>query len=292
MNKKKGLVIKAIASFFYIDIEGEIIECKASTKLKQNKKSIITGDYVIFDYDLKYITEVCNRDSELLRPKIANVSNVMLIFSATEPNMNYGMLDRMIVIMEYNNLETTIVITKMDLLSGTQKTKFKQTMSYYKDIGYKVFYSDEDYNSITTEIQKDKYVFTGQTGVGKSTLINKLIPELSLKTQPISKALGRGKHSTKEVTFYRYKNSYIIDTPGFSSIDMEVTSDMIRDNYVDFAKLAINCKFKPCNHINEPKCAVKQKLGISNEYDRRYQNYVKIMDEGKKERYEINKRHL
>jgi len=292
MIKEKGLVIKAIASFFYIDFNGEIIECKASTKLKQNKKSIITGDYVMFDLETKYITEVCKRESELIRPKIANVSNVMLIFSATEPNMNYGMLDRMIVIMEYNNLETTIVITKMDLLSEEEKVNFKKSMSYYKDIGYKVFYSDEDYEAIKMEIQKDKYVFTGQTGVGKSTLINRMLPDLSLKTQPISKALGRGKHSTREVTFYRFKNSYIIDTPGFSSIDMEVTSDMIRDNYVDFAKLAVNCKFKPCNHINEPKCAVKEELGKSDEYDRRYENYVKIMDEGKKERYEINKRHL
>ena len=118
---KKGLVVKAIASFFYLEYEGNIIECKASTKLKQNKKSIITGDYVMFDEQTNYITEVCKRTNELIRPKIANVNNAMLIFSATEPNMNYGMLDRMIVIMEYNNLETTIVITKMDLLNEEEE---------------------------------------------------------------------------------------------------------------------------------------------------------------------------
>ncbi len=277
--EKTGVVVKAISSFFYVNVEGAVFECKASTKLKRNKMSIITGDYVSFESETNYITKLLPRETVLIRPKIANVSNAMLIFSAIEPNMNYGMLDRMILIMELNGVSSTIVITKMDLLSDAAQKSFKETMVYYIAIGYKVLYSDADYEAIQNYLTKDKYVFTGQTGVGKSTLINRLIPELNLKTQPISKALGRGKHSTREVTFYNYNNSFIIDTPGFSAIDIDFTKEMIRDNYIDFVELSVSCRFNTCYHLKEPNCNVKRQVGTNAGYDRRYNNYVKIMDD-------------
>ncbi len=277
--EKTGVVTKAISSFFYVNVDGIVYECKASTKLKRNKKSIITGDYVTFDSNNNYITKLLPRENILSRPKIANVSNAMLIFSAIEPNMNYGMLDRMILIMELNCVASTIVITKMDLLGLDEQKKFKETMSYYELIGYKVLFTNEDYVAVQNYLTKDKYVFTGQTGVGKSTLINRLLPELNLKTQPISKALGRGKHSTREVTFYNYNNSYIIDTPGFSAIDVDFTKEMVRDNYVDFIELSSACRFNTCYHLKEPNCNIKSHFGKEAGYDRRYINYVKIMEE-------------
>ncbi|MGL5021564.1 MAG: ribosome small subunit-dependent GTPase A [Mycoplasmatales bacterium] len=281
----KGLVIKAIASFFYVEVDDVIYECRASTKLKRNKKQIITGEYVMFDAYDKYIIAVLPRDNELIRPKIANVSNAVLVFSAIEPKMNFGLLDRMLLIMEINKLDSTIVITKMDLLDLNDQDKIKKSLVYYEKIGYRVLYTltTEDIKSINDLIKKDKYVFTGQTGVGKSTLINKLLPELNIKTQPISKALGRGKHTTREVTFYHHKNSYIIDTPGFSALDLPLTTEIVRDNYIDFYELSDECRFKGCYHLKEPSCNVKNEIAKNDSFDRRYENYVKIMEEINKE---------
>lgn len=281
MEESKGLVIKAIASFFYVEKDDEVFECRASTKLKRNKQKIITGDYVMFNEDEKYISQILPREIELIRPKIANVKNDMLIFSATEPIMNYGLLDRMILIMEKNGLSTTIVITKMDLLTPEADKEIRRRMGYYEKIGYRVFYSSDasDVSEISDAIKHDKYVFTGQTGVGKSTLINKLLPELELETQAISKALGRGKHTTREVTFYHYKNSYIIDTPGFSALDINLTKEDVRDNYVDFVELAPQCRFSTCYHLTEPSCNVKEHVQEDDLMQVRYDNYVKLMGE-------------
>ena len=277
--ESRGLVIKAISSFFYVEVNDEVFECRASTKLKRNKKQIITGDYVLFDQDTNYITEVVKRTDELIRPKISNVNNSMLVFSATEPSMNFGLLDRMILIMELNNVDSMIVITKMDLMSEVDKIKLKKDLRYYESIGYQVLYTDTDVKLIGEMIKRDKYVFTGQTGVGKSTLINQLLPGLDIKTQPISKALGRGKHTTREVTFYHHQNSYIIDTPGFSALDLPLTKELIRDGYVDFVELGKECRFKGCYHLKEPNCNVKKQIGSDETFDMRYKNYVKYMDE-------------
>lgn len=275
-----GLVVKAIASFFYVKLsDGSVIECRASKKLKLDKKKIITGDNVEFDPETNYITQIFTRSSELIRPKIANVANVVIVCAATEPKLNFGLLDRMLLIMEKNQLRSTIAMTKLDLLTDTEVISLKQNLEYYQEIGYDVVYTNEasDLERFTTFLCHDKYVFTGQTGVGKSTLINKLIADLNIKTQAISKALGRGKHTTREVTFYDFQDGYIIDTPGFSALDISLTNEDIRDNYIDFFELSSQCKFNGCFHINEPGCQVKANLENNPSYDLRYSNYKKLV---------------
>lgn len=281
-----GLVIKAISSFFYVQTTEELIECRASKKLKQNKEQIITGDYVEFDAETNYITRVFAREHELIRPKLANVNQIILIFSAIEPDINFGLLDRMLLIMEKNQLTTKIVITKGDLLSSAEQSILDSNFKYYQEIGYQVFDVNKttDFMALKKCLTADKYVFTGQTGVGKSTLINRIIPDLELKTQAISKALGRGKHTTRDVTFYDYQGGYIIDTPGFSALDIDLTVEDIRDNYIDFFIIAEACKFRGCYHLQEPHCAVKEKLGYDTSYDLRYNNYVKLMQDTKEKR--------
>ncbi len=280
--QKKGLVIKAIASFFYVSYAGEILECRASKKLKLNKEKIITGDNVIFNLEEKYIVAIEERKNELIRPKIANVNNAILVFSATEPVMNFGLLDRMILIMEMNNLKTHILVTKTDLLSLKQRDKLFERYHYYQKIGYKVFDSNivSDVEKFKKLLNADKFVFTGQTGVGKSTFINQLLPELELKTQEISKALGRGKHTTREIEFYNFNESYIIDTPGFSSLDITFSVEDVRDNYHDFIELSEQCRFNMCYHVQEPNCHVKKIVELScDSMKERYKNYVKLIVE-------------
>ncbi len=278
----KGLVVKAISSFFYVKYQNEIIECRASKKLKLNKQKILTGDYVLFDEETCYINQIVERKNELIRPKIANVENAVLVFSATEPDMNFGLLDRMILIMELNNLKSHILITKTDLLNDDEKNLLFSDLSYYQEIGYPVFDSNSinDCEEFIDILNKQKFVFTGQTGVGKSTFINKILPELDLETQPISKALGRGKHTTREVTFYEFNDSYIIDTPGFSALEIPFTAGNVRDNYVDFVSLSSDCKFNTCYHDEEPNCAVKNYISNAPQVVKnRYNNYIKLLKE-------------
>ncbi len=282
-----GIVVRALAGFFYVQIGDQILECKASKKLKGKHQKIIVGDYVKVDTKAKYIVAMYPRENELVRPLISNVFNAFLVFSVTEPKMNFGLLDRMIALMEINNLQTTIILTKCDLLT-TQELELLQTqLSYYEQIGYRLVYSDIDCNAqeISDMLSADKYVITGQTGVGKSTLVNKLIPDLNLQTQEISQVLGRGKHTTREVTFYKYKDSYLIDTPGFSSLELNFEPEIIRDSFIDFRQLADGCKFNGCYHLHEPKCAVKSALNDGLIIETRYQNYTKLIEIAKEGRW-------
>lgn len=285
-----GIIVRALAGFFYVLIDGQILECKASKKLKGKNKKLIVGDYVAVDVDAKYITAMHPRENELVRPLISNVHNSFLVFSVTEPDMNYGLLDRMISLMEINGLKTTIILTKCDLMDEQKLMELKQTMKYYESIGYKLIYQamDDQPTEITAMLENDKYVITGQTGVGKSTLVNKIIPDLNLQTQEISKVLGRGKHTTREVTFYKYKNSYLIDTPGFSSLDLNFDPEIVKDSFIEFYQYSSKCKFNGCMHLSEPKCEVKAQLETGNILVSRYENYSKLMEvakEGKWKRY-------
>lgn len=284
---KEGIVVRSLASFFYVQIEKQIIECRASKKLKGKNRKIIVGDYVIVNIDDSYIIDTLPRENELIRPLICNVQKSFLVFSAAEPKMNYGLLDRMLSLMEINGIESTIVITKCDLLALNDLSEIKVNLEYYQRIGYQVIYLEME--TVPTEIIElladDKYIITGQTGVGKSTLINKIIPDLNLQTQEISKVLGRGKHTTREVTFYQYKSSYLIDSPGFSSLELNTESEIVRDSFIDFIALADECKFNGCNHISEPKCNVKNQVEAGNILPSRYENYVKLMMVAKEEKW-------
>ncbi len=282
-NLKEGLVVKAIAGFFYILYDEEILECKSSSKLKKDKAKIIPGDFVKFDLDDMYIKEVKPRSNSLIRPQLANVSNAILVFSLKEPKMNFGLLDRMLMIMEYNNLKSTILLTKKDLLTEEEFLILKNKISYYEKIGYDIIYNDEINNKekLLNYLQEDqKYVLTGQSGVGKSTYLNMIIKDLNIKTQEISHVLGRGKHTTRESTFYSLENNiFLIDTPGFSSLDLQLTKEEIRDNFVDFVALSTECRFNGCYHINEPNCNVKENLQNGNILKSRYDNYYKMQEE-------------
>ncbi len=276
---KTAVVIRALSSFFYVSIDNQIIECRASKKLKQNKQKIIVGDDVEVDLDFNYIIAVKKRTNYLQRPLIANVQNCILVTSAIEPKLNLGLLDRMILIMEINKLDIIIIITKIDLLSIAELSSLKKTMSYYQKVGYTVIYSpyDDFQDQLNLNLTSDKYVITGQSGVGKSTIINYLIPNLDLQTQEISRVLGRGKHTTREVTFYSYKNIYLIDTPGFSSLDLDFKDNQLRDNYPDFVEYSPGCKYKGCFHDQEPNCQIKKLVEDQEILATRYNYYIKML---------------
>ena len=191
-----------------------------------------------------------------------------------------NLLDKMVDIIEFNNIEPVIVITKKDLYYDEIINK---KINYYKNIGYKVFFNTE-IKEITDYIQDKTVILTGQTGVGKSSLLNKLDSSLDLKTDEISMALGRGKHTTRAITFYELGSSLIADTPGFSSLSfIDMSKEDIRDNFIEFNKYRDECKYRDCMHIKEDSCKIK-KLVEEEIIDKdRYNDYIDFIKEKENE---------
>jgi ribosome biogenesis GTPase len=206
---------------------------------------------------------------------IANVDSALIVTSLKRPDLSTFLLDKMIVNVTIKDIEPIIIFTKYDLLTEEERKEINKIIDYYKQVGYKVALNTE-LDVIDNYIDNKVVVLTGQTGVGKSTLINKLLPDLNLETNDISDALGRGKHTTRHVELFNYKNSLIADTPGFSSLDIiEDEKDNLRFYFPEFNN--DECKFRDCKHINEIGCKVKEDLNDNKILPSRYENYRKMV---------------
>lgn len=302
---KKAKIIKLIGGLYSIlDLEtNEIFESRASGKLryvrldeeshfnvqrthktKLDKKIIKlspkVGDIVLYDDtdSNRPIQEILPRKNELTRPDVANIDQILLIFSTKEPEFSFNLLDQFLVLVEEAHIKPIIVISKIDLLNDKELKDFKQTVNYYEKIGYELHYINSHQKigfDVLKTIFKDKVsVVAGQTGVGKSTLINVLMPDLELKTQEISEALGRGRHTTRHTELFFYKGGLIADTPGFSKLEFNIlNASELKDYFIEFNKYKNSCRFKDCNHIFEPGCNIKDNKEI---LPSRIENYYKF----------------
>lgn len=278
----KGKVVKLISNLWTVEIEGKQIVCTSKGKFRHLKISPLVGDIVEIDYENKVIKNVLKRKNELIRPPVANIDQTLILTSCKEPLFSSNLLDKMLVIIEYNNIKPVICFTKYDLLEDTKE--IDEVMKYYKKIGYEVFINNEV--NMIKKILKDKTtVFTGQTGVGKSSLLNKIDSNLNLKTGEISKALGRGRHTTRHVELLKVSNGLVLDTPGFSSLDfIDMTKKDIKDNFIEFYENSFKCKYKDCFHLKEDGCYIKKLVEEGSIKKSRYENYEKFIlsiNEGK-----------
>ena len=272
----QGIIIKNISNDYVVKTEEKLYTCKARGKFKKDKIIPLVGDNVIFDDQKKYIIELLQRSTELVRPPVANINQAFIITSAKEPDFSSNLLDKLLCIIEYNNIEPIICFTKLDLLNEKEKEETETIINYYKKIGYKVFKNTE-IDNIKKSFKNKITVFTGQSGAGKSTLLNKLNPNLNLKTNEISQALGRGKHTTRHVELIEMYEGLIADTPGFSSINFIGMKDSdIRDNFIEFNEYREKCEYKDCMHLSETNCEIKRQLG-KNILNSRYENYLKFI---------------
>lgn len=272
----QGIIIKNISNDYTILSENEKYICKARGKFRKEKITPLVGDNCIFDEKKKYIIEILERKTELVRPPVANIDQAVIITSAKEPDFSSNLLDKLLCIIEYNNITPIICFTKLDLLNEEEKNYIETIIEYYKNIGYEV-YKNTEIEQIKKIFKNKITVFTGQSGAGKSTLLNKLNSKLNLKTNEISKALGRGKHTTRHVELLEMYDGLIADTPGFSSISfIGMKNEDIRDNFIEFNKYRENCEYKDCMHISEENCEIKKQIEQNNILDSRYENYLKF----------------
>ena len=275
----KGQIIKIISNLYTVDVEGKIYECHSRGKFRNLNITPLVGDNVVIDPDNNYILEVLERKNSLVRPLVANIDQAFVITSVKQPDFSTNLLDKLLTVLEINNIDAIICITKFDLLNRREKKEIKKYLKYYKKLGYKVV-RNKEIRKIKKMFKNKTTVFTGQTGAGKSTLINKLDRNLNLATGEISKALGRGKHTTRHVELLKLYKGKVLDTPGFSSIDLSTYSkDEIKKSFVEFNN--IPCPYKDCNHLNEKECKIKELVRDNKILDSRYENYKKFIMEVK-----------
>ena len=271
-----GRIIKIVSNDYTVKCEdGNTYICKARGVFRNKKITPLVGDFVKITKEKNLIEEIMKRKNELIRPPVSNIDIALVVTSAKEPDFSSNLLDKMIDIIEFNNIIPVICISKYDLLDNTKE--MDEIVAYYKKIGYKVF--------INTQIEDIKKIFkdnvtilTGQTGVGKSSLINKLEKSIDLKTGEISKALGRGKHTTRHTELFELFDGYVADTPGFSSLNfIGMNKEDIRDNFIEFNEYKDKCKYRDCMHVNEDDCEIKRRVSNNEILKSRYDNYVKFI---------------
>ncbi|MCP3761950.1 ribosome small subunit-dependent GTPase A [Domibacillus sp. A3M-37] len=281
----EGKIIKALSGFYYV-LDGEnIIQCRGRGIFRKRNITPLVGDYVEYEAENDkegYVLSIGERKNDLVRPPVANIDQAVLVFSAMEPAFSTMLLDRFLLLIESKNIEPVICLTKMDL--ADDQKKLNAFIADYRKIGYTVVETSSEtmagLNSLEDYLTGKTSVFAGQSGVGKSSLLNAIRPDLELKTDEISSSLGRGKHTTRHVELIPAAGGLVADTPGFSSLDFDgIDVEDVSACFPEMAELSSSCKFRGCIHINEPKCAVKQAVEKSEIPSYRYNHYLQFIEE-------------
>lgn len=283
----EGQIIKALSGFYYVKTkEQRIYQTRARGNFRKQHLTPLVGDTVLFSSENEkegYLLEIKKRNNTLTRPPVANVSLGVIVMSAKDPDFSYTLLDRFLAHLEYFHIKGLLYLTKMDMLDEKERSFFEQVKKEYEKIGYSVILGNQR-NSLAQlfpYFSQKLTVFIGQSGAGKSTLLNQLMPELKLKTDAISKSLGRGKHTTRHVELHEIANGLVADTPGFSALDFpyELKVEQLSSLFKEIDEASQCCKFRQCLHLKEPGCAVKMLLEEKKLLESRYQSYVQFVTE-------------
>lgn len=279
-----GVLTKAISGFYYVNSNGNLYECKARGNFRKAGVSPVVGDSVNFsctDDTHGVIESINQRKNFLVRPLIANINKLFIVSAYKTPAPDTLMIDRLTALSIYNNIEPIIVFNKSDM------GDFDRLYNIYNGSGFKTFVVSVKNNSglepLYKEIDNSICAFSGNSGVGKSSILNALFPNLKLKTGEVSEKLGRGKHTTRHTELFETKNGFVVDTPGFSSIEMNTDlydfKMSLANCFPDFSKYTCDCKFASCTHTNEKGCAVVNAVECGKIEKTRHQSYITLMNE-------------
>ncbi len=281
-----GIIIKGIGGFYYVESQGNIYECKARGVFRKEKIIPLVGDKVeitVNEAGNNSIDKIMTRNNYFNRPPISNVDNLVIVCSTCEPKPNTLIIDRLTAIAIHKGVKPIIVFTKNDLQDASEYIEI------YSKTGIPTYvvsnHTGDGINEVRDLLENSVSVFTGNSGVGKSSLLNRIAPEFSLETGEISHKLGRGRHTTRHVELFKVGNGYIADTPGFSSLDFEtndiIKKDELADCFPEFSDFIGLCKFTSCSHINDKGCRIKQAVDEGEIHPSRHQNYSALYNEVK-----------
>lgn len=277
----KGQIRQSLSGYYDIFSEGKTYRTRARGNFRKKGQTPLVGDYVEFKADNKnegYVLKILERKNQLVRPPVANVDCAIVVTACVEPDFSSNLLDRQLVMLSENEIVPILYFSKADLMDETTKERmlpvFDYYSKYYRTVVSEKNMADEELVSALLEESGNVLVVMGQTGAGKSTLLNRLDPKLKLETGEISKALSRGRHTTRKVSLMDVKGHLIADTPGFSSFELrEIEKERLSSLFEDFNEYSPQCRFRGCLHLNEPECAVKAAVLEGKILESRYENY-------------------
>ncbi len=290
----KGIILKVVGGLFYIKDGEKIIKTTASGKLRDYRRIPVAGDiasYEITNVNEGYIKDIEPRKNRLIRPPVANIDQAIVVVSLVEPDFSSLLLDKLLVQIIDNNIKPIIYFSKKDKVENINE--FSKYFDHYKKIGIDVYVGNSLNNENLDELEKifkNKIsIVTGQSGAGKSTLLNSFDKNLNLKTGDYSSSLGRGKHTTREVEFLNVCSGLVADTPGFSSMELEIDCERLAYTFPGFQEEGLNCKYRGCLHQSEPGCKIKTLVDTNHFLQENYENYLKLL-ESAKHRKEVYKK--
>ncbi len=281
-----GKIIKGIGGFYYVESEENIYECKARGVFRKEKITPLVGDNVVITVDdngKNSIDKIFERKNFFTRPPVSNIDNLVIVASTCEPKPNFLIIDRLTAVAVHKKVRPIVVFTKDDLQNADEIVK------RYKFSGIDAFVvsnkTGKGVDDLLNFLDGSTSVFTGNSGVGKSSLLNCINPDFSIETGEISQKLGRGRHTTRHVELFKIGNGYIADTPGFSSLDFE-TNDIIRKDdlaecFPEFSEYLGLCKFSSCSHTGDKGCKIVEALNEGKIDPSRYESYVTLYNEVK-----------
>lgn len=277
-----GVIVKGIGGLYYVNVNGEIYKCKARGKFRYNNLTPMIGDNVeiSIEKDSASIEKIYERKTELIRPAVANVTQAFVVFAFKHPDLNKDLLNKFLLLSEYNGLKAVVCFNKMDLVYE-DKSSIKDEL---ESAGYEVLYLEAKNNKgldqLREKIKGNISVFCGPSGVGKSTILNNFIGREVMQTGEISDKLKRGKHTTRHSELIELEDGFLVDTPGFSSLELDfINKEQLQYCFKEFDEYRDECKFNNCVHYKEPKCGVKNAVEQGKIHKSRYEFYIKTLEE-------------